>query len=86
MVHTMADLDDLDSALRLLTSHSDDPELHFRHIAALQKLCKSGHASGFPVRDLPRLTDVLSCTLDLLVGQYCNVFLDPACGLIRSVP
>jgi hypothetical protein len=79
----MADLDDLDSALRLFRSHSDYSELHFRHIAALQKLCKGGHTSGFPVRDLPRLTDLLSCILDLLVGQYCQRLLDPACDLIR---
>lgn len=77
----MDGLDELDRILKLFLSHSHDPELHVRHIAALDKLCKGG--SGFPVRDLPRITDILGCTLDLLLGQHAQVFLEPACKLIR---
>jgi hypothetical protein len=77
----MDGLDELDGILKLFLSHSRDPELHVRHIAALEKLCKGG--SGFAVRDLPRIADILSCTLDLLLGQHAQAFLDPACKLIR---
>lgn len=83
--------DELDRVLRLFLSHSHDPELHTRHLAALAKLCRSASGSsasaggGFAVRDLPRITAILRCTLQLVSGQHAQVFLEPACALIRCV-
>lgn len=74
--------DELDRILKLFQCHSNDAELHLRHLAAIDKLSK-GTGSGFSVRDLPRVTQILGCTLDLVLSQHAQAFLDPACSLIR---
>lgn len=67
--------------LQLFIKHGHDAELHMRHIAALQKLSRTG---GFAIRDLPIITDILEHTLDLVLkSQHTAVFLEPACNLIR---
>lgn len=73
--------DELQRILKLFLSHSHDPELHVRHIAALDNICKGGN--GFPVQDLPIITDILGCTLDLVRSQHSHAFLEPACSLVR---
>lgn len=73
--------DELEKILHMFLTHAHDAELHIRHTAALDKLCKGGH--GFAVRDLPRVTEILDCTLDLVLSQHAATFLEPACSLIR---
>jgi len=75
--------DELDRTLHLFLTHAYDAELHVRHTAALDKLCKGGN--GFAVRDLPRVNEILDCTLDLVLSQHAATFLGPACSLIRYV-
>lgn len=77
-------MEGLDKVLNLFLSHAHDFELHGRHLAALDQICKVG-SGGFAVRDLPTITAILSCTLDLALGQHTEVFLQPTCKLVRCV-
>lgn len=56
-------------------------DLYERHVAAVQKLCRS-NASGFAIRDLRKVQQVLELSLALLKrGQDC--FLEAVCELVR---
>jgi hypothetical protein len=58
-----------------------EERLHGRHIAAIHTLCRQ-NASGFALRDLPAVSQVLEVTLQL-INRGASQFVDPACSLVR---
>lgn len=71
---------DLDKLISLFTG-PNSADLYDRHSAAVARLCKAS-ASGFTVRDLPKVTQVLELSLVLLSKQLGD-FLQPVTALIR---
>lgn len=72
--------DELDRYLSIFLAHSSDPELHVRHTAALDKLCR---VESFVVRQLPTVVQILRIAVRLAGSQHAATFLEPACGLVR---
>ncbi|KAF5830681.1 hypothetical protein DUNSADRAFT_14196 [Dunaliella salina] len=71
---------DLDKVITLFTSKNSQ-ELYERHLAAIERLCHS-NATGFAIKDLPKVQQILEITLGLLLKGVPG-FLQPAVGLIR---
>lgn len=71
---------DLDKLISLFTGPNSS-DLYERHSAAIARLCKA-NASGFTVRDLPKVTQVLELTLKLLSKELGD-FLEPVTALVR---
>ena len=59
-------------------------ELYERHISAIERLCKATATSGFAIKDLPKVQQILELTLKLL-GNGMQEFLEPVVDLIKCV-
>lgn len=75
---------DLDRLLALFNSNNS-AQLYERHLAAIERLCKAYASTGFAIRDLPKVQQILELTLALLSAGNTD-FLQPAEELIRCVP
>jgi len=70
----------LDKVIALFTGKNSQ-ELYERHLAAIERLCQS-NATGFAIKDLPKVQQILEITLRLLLKGVPG-FLQPAVGLIK---
>lgn len=71
---------DFDKIIQLFTGPNSS-DLYERHVSAVERLCKSS-SSGFAIRDLPKVQQVLELTLQLL-KRGLQEFLAPATSLIK---
>mgnify|MGYP006283385623 CR=1 FL=1 len=72
---------DLDKVIQQFTGPNSE-DLYERHLAAIERLCKNN--VGFPIRDLPKVQQILEIALRLLLKGNAG-FLQPAVDLIRCV-
>ena len=68
---------------RLLTLFRgpNSAELYERHIAALDKLCRT-NAAGLAIRDLPKVQQIMELTLELVRSGIAD-FLQPTIALLK---
>ncbi len=71
---------DVDKIVKLFEGPNSQ-DLHERHVAAIERLCKSS-AGGFAIRDLPKIQQVLEVTFRL-IQQGLLQFVEPVHQLIR---
>jgi len=71
---------DLERVIALFTGKNSE-DLYERHLAAIERLCQS-NATGFAIKDLPKVQQILEITLRLLLKGVPG-FLQPAVGLLK---
>lgn len=76
-------MDLIDSTVKLLVTQQHSRELYGRHVAAIEALCRD-NPTGFAVRDLPRIVQVLQIAINLISSGE-SAFVQPVCCLIRLV-
>lgn len=78
---TLSNTVDLDRVLALFNGPNSN-ELYERHYAAVEKLNKTSAQTGFAIRDLGKVQQILELTLKLIQSGSTE-FLQPAEELIR---
>ncbi len=71
----------IEKVLKLFTG-ANSQQLYDRHMSALDRLCKA-NASGFAIKDLPQIQQLLELTLGLISVKGMADFVQPAVTLIK---